>query len=836
MSNPVDVNLEQWARTRAAVPAQRDEAHSVKTKPVRRWPVAGPIRNGCRRHATPLLLLLLTLLGGVLRFSYLDKPPIWFDEAATYARTCGTYLQMLDALEGAGFGPLHYHAYWWIKHGMPTWGRIEPVRVPALVKGDGIPTYKRGADKKGMVDAKDLKPLRPLVASGNVNMTPFMLRLIPAICGTLMIPTMFWLAMELTGRRAVALLAAGMTACSAYLLNYSRDAKMYMDAWLLVAVNVASFLWWLRTRRGVPFWCWVVSGAAMVGLHLVGAAALTIELLILLTAPASHWRSLRVLPVAVSVPFVWLGRVGWAAARRRAFEPRAACGACWARLRRSWRDFRMPTIVPFLAGVALIAVGPYGYFVEFNRYAKRINDAGWQGSGLHWIDAYNRGRSGPGLAQYAASAFMTGWEWPRVADERHIHPRTLRLLKGSCIALAALLALGLLPWRWPVRWRLNALSHGAPVDPRVVARTASPDWLRVLWVMLWMLIPTYALYCASVRSYDGLFEWTTALRDVWRGNTWPKVLVPILALLAFVTSGHTWKMRLLRLAQFAGVVVVVALLLWGAEKGYDKLDATLDKTSRSWRTHGSLWIPRYLGIIWPAVIVAAAVLFMRLPTRPLRVVAVVLFVVVNLGQFAGRVFAASEPPVDRMVRDVVDTRAITDGSTRMYYNVQRPSLEAGLGPGTGVLSMPTARYYWLIMTGTQSQPDEVRGFDSRLDRNFPRSFGQLSNTIKTDVQRNARLTKLIVWDSFDPKRRDSRDKVLETLGSGWTRESEELAVAREHWTWKELFGTRRRVYVKKTTPATRPVLPTTIPATTSTTRTATRARDGTGSRDALSWT
>src|SRR3954470_16243543 len=66
------------------------------------------------RHV--LLLLLITLLGGALRFTRLEQPQIWFDEAATFSRVCGTYQQMLDVLQDAGFGPLHYHLYWWIKN------------------------------------------------------------------------------------------------------------------------------------------------------------------------------------------------------------------------------------------------------------------------------------------------------------------------------------------------------------------------------------------------------------------------------------------------------------------------------------------------------------------------------------------------------------------------------------------------------------------------------------------------------------------------------------------------------------------------------------------------
>ena len=98
----------------------------------------------------------------------------------------------------------------------------------------------------------------------------------------------------------------------------------------------------------------------------------------------------------------------------------------------------------------------------------------------------------------------------------------------------------------------------------------------------------------------------------------------------------------------------------------------------------------------------------------MRALAIVIFVVVNMYQFGGRVFAGTEPPVDRMVADTLEWRKSmdSDGAVKMYYNVRRPNVQAGLGPGTGVLGMPTARYYWAIYTGSPSHPDEIRGFGS----------------------------------------------------------------------------------------------------------------------------
>src|SRR6476660_7484911 len=61
------------------------------------------------------ILLAITLLGGVIRFSYITKPPLWGDEAYTYSRVCGDFQEMLNVLQFDGFPPLHYELYWTIR-------------------------------------------------------------------------------------------------------------------------------------------------------------------------------------------------------------------------------------------------------------------------------------------------------------------------------------------------------------------------------------------------------------------------------------------------------------------------------------------------------------------------------------------------------------------------------------------------------------------------------------------------------------------------------------------------------------------------------------------------
>jgi hypothetical protein len=73
-------------------PVVADDSESVATPP------APSIRNPQsairsffgHRSFYLITLLVLIVIGGVMRFTFLDRPPIWFDEAATFARTSAT--------------------------------------------------------------------------------------------------------------------------------------------------------------------------------------------------------------------------------------------------------------------------------------------------------------------------------------------------------------------------------------------------------------------------------------------------------------------------------------------------------------------------------------------------------------------------------------------------------------------------------------------------------------------------------------------------------------------------------------------------------------------------
>src|SRR3954467_5466406 len=107
------------------------------------------VERRSRKHLW--VLLGICLLGGLLRFSFMDRPELWGDDAYTVYRTHADYQSMLDILQYDGFTPLHYELYWLLG----KWHAL----------------------------------------------TPHVVRLLPATFGTLMVPGMYFLAVQLLRRR-----------------------------------------------------------------------------------------------------------------------------------------------------------------------------------------------------------------------------------------------------------------------------------------------------------------------------------------------------------------------------------------------------------------------------------------------------------------------------------------------------------------------------------------------------------------------------------------------------------------------------------------------------------
>lgn len=725
-------------------------------------------------------LILVTLFGGVLRFAWLDRPAIWGDEAQTFMRVCGTYGQMLDELATTRFMPLHYEAMWLL-------GQAFPDRTPAQA------------------------------------LTPQVMRLIPAVAGTLMIPAMYFLARQLVSRRA-ALLTALFTACSAYVFVYSRDAKMYMHFWLFLTLNMACFLWWLRTRSSTAWLGWIAAGSAACGLHLTAMGVIAIQPIMLLTQRRAHWTH---------------GLV-------------------------------------FALGLAFILAGPLGYYYKFNRFGEEIDEQGWGSTGIGWVAERNKDHGATVLSLDSAAAYLFAYNYIRENVGGRIPQHIWNAAVATLAAFLALFLVGALPWSQRLRGvRLD--------DP-----PAEPWWRSSLWLATWIVVPTVAVACLSLAQRLTVLDMLRAagdwLADPWlrqqpRHNGALMTGLMILESRAFfilaagVLIGAMtllWRYIPRVLAATTGYAIVVGMVLlymeFGSlqplvlptepvhERARDTLvlgllvmlppllwyfsGATLGQRFRKsgllllvaaaivglwWAVDqsipkplkGPVWMPRYLGFIWPAVAVAACALLIRLPTRALRYTAIAFVLGVNLLQAGARVLAGNEPPLAQISADVLaDYRGDeTLTFTPPLQNTRNVRFTGA--PGTGavlvhrVATTPAGRYYLL------------RGADLDLT---PRAFKRihpfsvlgmrpaaLPGMIATEAARHPEARRLLVWQQLPiDAPAEEVDPLARTLGPDWQIASEHLHKVRFFWSWSDLYTYRRREYARVEPPAT----PATQPAPT----------------------
>jgi len=116
-------------------------------------------------------LLFLTIFAGFIRFAWIERPSLWNDEGHTFRRLTGSFQDLLDVLQSSGFSPLHYELYWYIGH----------------------------------------------ILGGAHKLTPFWMRVVPSLAGTLMVPAIYFLARQMCSKRT-SLLVAAYAAGSAYLM------------------------------------------------------------------------------------------------------------------------------------------------------------------------------------------------------------------------------------------------------------------------------------------------------------------------------------------------------------------------------------------------------------------------------------------------------------------------------------------------------------------------------------------------------------------------------------------------------------------------------------------
>lgn len=724
-----------------------------------------------------LALLLIILFGTALRFAYLDHPTLWGDEAATWIRTCGTFQQLLANNKGDGFVPLHYELYW-------AMGKLWP-------------------------------------------MNPWRMRLVPAITGSLMIPAMYFLARQLV-RPSTALLVALLTACSAYMLNYARDAKMYMEFWFFLTLHMGALLWWLRGGGATAWWTWVASGVGMVGLQSAGWLVVPIELVMVLCG-------------------VWRG--------------------AWWRVGFRW--------VFFVLGLALVGVGPAVYYWQYNQWMRdsggiapgtvESTDAGanWGQSGIAWIEPLTRGKTGPQLVRDSASAYLLGYSRAEELDvdgRIPIEPWVLNTVWGLFAGTILVLLMGV------IHWPGKRLREPVGLEPW-------SGWRLAFWLTLWLVLPTYCVfYCHSATAPASPLDWMRGIHAFFGGQWgwmipvllvasllagWSRWLNWTLALLLWlamagvigwsVKTGHAeWYLTLMDYGQLpwlvggllvlAGAVtwansgdrfgrrlgVLLLTLLWVAiilaicQATWQVCEHLREKAADAGLPWQSIWMPRYLAVIWPAVALVLAITICRLPSRLLRFAVILVFVNANLVQYGARLVVDGEPRLDLVAQDIV--KGYRDASVRVFVRDRWP-----IGsPATASMSDGVGRFHLAVWMGGTYSPMEMKEYPTEYVCPYNRFL--TVRQIASDLRRRPTVQRLVIWDRKSVSLEDPQT-MESALGPDWKlMETRDYPIYR-HWNWQYMDNFRRLEFARTTPfpippsatrPATQPrkLPPASLPTTT----------------------
>jgi hypothetical protein len=119
-------------------------------------------------------------------------------------------------------------------------------------------------------------------------------------------------------------------------------------------------------------------------------------------------------------------------------------------------------------------------------------------------------------------------------------------------------------------------------------------------------------------------------------------------------------------------------------------------------------------------------------------------------------------------------------------------------PGAGTLRSFSGRYYLAILSGKPATAQSLRtSFEGEFSI-YDSGRTPLDLYIANTVRNSPRLKRIIAWDRLESGAAvEASDFLQERLGSDWRRLSEQRWTARDHWTWRDLFIVRRRVYERE---------------------------------------
>ncbi|MFI5380365.1 MAG: hypothetical protein ACHRHE_13785 [Tepidisphaerales bacterium] len=856
-------------------------------------PTAASRQGIFERHAL-LWLLLITILGGFFRFAWIDKPACWTDEAYTFRRVVASFQDLLDVLQNDGFGPLLYEFDWWLaqriggaSHMTPFWLRLLPasmgtLMVPAMYflarqlvsRRTSLVVALFTASSAYMMayshDAKMYMMLWLAVALNlgglfwwfRTNLRVAWLAWIAAgvFVGGIHAPGLIVLGLQpiflltqkqMHWRKFLAFVAGMAVIASAPLVHYTRFNRMVDriedEGWGAsgvtwvpgvlsgrggeeLAVSAASaymYSWeWPRftysdddsTNRyernraaagGLMLQGFNINPKIMSGL--TTAVCAVFGLCILGALPwTRRWRGERLgeEPVQPAWRLVfWLGL--WVLLPAYVYYCITLFG-----MKGVGRDGSMPFVSPAYYWDSIVAIFPG-----------------------NWRDA------GP-LASKSPVVAVLCLKWTLV------------------LAVAGLLSAGLL---WSGRaFRIVAAS---------LAGALALQFLVFLGMALWKTGWTRPVGLADGKAAREWIEGWRAIRlvgaafydaatDRWMTWAWAMVLPAV----GLQMCADTVLDRLKKALQLAAALAALFGALWLAHHFVSQ-----ELKPKTPQELGPIWMPRYLGAVWPAFAIAVCALLMRLPTRIFRVVAVCLLVGVNIAQACGRMFAGTEPPVDKMIAEVFNSQEPgTPGGPRVRSNfrtyIERTPIKTTHPAGTWVDldgANPASKYYAALIRG--------KAFDPQVWRNVPLSnyvatiySDTAPRSISADLRRNPGIDHTTVWDRFpelpeDPKKQagvyakvltsvkagvdyiyegrkytkssvaelertiaalqqkaaaPEPDPLLDLLGAGWKRLDDRWFQVRYHWNWSEIYAVRRREYVRVPVPPAQPVAAPVAPAAT----------------------
>lgn len=162
------------------------------------------------------ILILLTIVGGFLRFYNLGYNSLWLDEATTYGVSQGSFGEIWQTSVTGEFHPPLFH---WIVHLMLTFGHSEIV-----------------------------------------------LRAVPAFLGTLVIPVFYLIGKEYRDKN-VGLISAALLTVSYFGIFYSQEARAYSVVLFVFSLAILFYLRALRTDKKFHWVLFALFSALAVWIH-----------------------------------------------------------------------------------------------------------------------------------------------------------------------------------------------------------------------------------------------------------------------------------------------------------------------------------------------------------------------------------------------------------------------------------------------------------------------------------------------------------------------------------------------------------------------------------------